>query len=115
MYDRRPIKPFVETDADLDDYLCKHIANFKGDAADLQSALGALVLGRHLGLRALRIMHSPATIRKYDRVLGIKLKNGGAAQNPSRRQTSGNSIRQQDRSVLGCCNGTEDDCQQAFL
>lgn len=75
MFDRTPIKPFQNIDAELDNYLCEHIAKFEGYGGDLQAALGALVLGRHYGMRALRIMHSPATIRKYDRVLGIKLKD----------------------------------------
>lgn len=73
MIDRTPIKPFLEIDSELEDFLCEHIADFKGHGNQLQSALGALVLGRHYGMRALRIMHSPATIRKYDRALGKKL------------------------------------------
>ena len=75
MTDRTPIQPLLEIDEELDAYLCEHIATFRGQGADLEAALGALVLGRHFGLRALRIMHSPATIRKYDRILGRKLKD----------------------------------------
>ena len=75
MTDRTPIKPLLELDSETDEYLCELIASFKGHGNDLQSALGALVVGQHYGLRALRIMHSPATIRKYDRVLGRKLKD----------------------------------------
>ncbi|MCH9693883.1 MAG: hypothetical protein K0U72_05185 [Gammaproteobacteria bacterium] len=75
MFDRTPITPLLDVDDELEAYLCKHIANFRGQGSDLQSALGALVLGQHFGWRALRIMHSPKTIRKYDRVLGRKLKD----------------------------------------
>ena len=75
MYNRKPIEPLLGIDDDLDEYLCKHIAEYYGLATDIQSALGALVIGQHYGLRALRIMHGPATIRKYDRILGRKLKD----------------------------------------
>jgi len=75
MTDRTPIAPMLDIDDELDEYLCQRIADFHGLAADLQTALGALVIGRHYGLRALRIMHSPATIRKYDRIIGRRLKD----------------------------------------
>lgn len=75
MRDRTAISPLLDLDAETEAYLCKHIAEFKGPGNDLQSALGALLLGQHIGFRALRIMHSPATIRKYNRVLGMKLKD----------------------------------------
>ena len=73
--DRTPIEPLLNLSDETNEYLCEHIASFRGQGNDLQAALGALVLGQHMGLRALRIMHSPATIRKYDRVLGRKLKD----------------------------------------
>lgn len=46
------------------------IANFRGPGPTLGSALGALVMGQHYGYRGLRMMHSPSTYRKYERVLG---------------------------------------------
>ena len=51
--------------------LCAAIANFKGIGTTLEAALGALIMGQHYGTRVLRMNHSPATIRKYERILGL--------------------------------------------
>lgn len=52
--------------------ICQKIAEYEGPAASLGGALGAMVIGQHFGTRALRMMHSPATIRKYEAILGVR-------------------------------------------
>ncbi len=48
------------------------VDGFHGRLDDLESAVGMLVIGRHYGWRVLLLMHSPATIRNYFRILGIR-------------------------------------------
>ncbi len=55
--------------------VCRHIAEFSGLGNRLGAALGALVLGQHYGTRVLRMIHSPSTYRKYERILGIRFED----------------------------------------
>jgi hypothetical protein len=44
--------------------------NFKGDFAELESAIGMLILGDIVGWKVLYLIHSRSTIRNYERILG---------------------------------------------
>lgn len=50
------------------------IRTYRGHGPTLESALGAVMMGHMLGWRYLKLMHSPATYRKYERLLGIKFE-----------------------------------------
>lgn len=58
----------LDTDLDL---ICEKWANYEGQMAVFESAIGALFIGRLCGYDALRIIHSSATLRKYEDILGI--------------------------------------------
>jgi len=60
----------------------KAIVGFKGDTTVLESAVGALVMGRHFGWHVLRIMHSSRTFTKYEDILGVKFKEVLPARGP---------------------------------
>lgn len=47
------------------------IARFKGQADELESALGFLKIGIQVGWKPLTIIHSKKTFRKYEQILGI--------------------------------------------
>lgn len=49
------------------------ILNYSGDVDMLNSALGMLFTGHHYGRRFLYIVHSKRTVRKYEKVLNIKV------------------------------------------
>lgn len=51
------------------------ITNFKGQGNELESALGMLFMGHAFGWRVLYMFHSIATVRKYERILGIVAKD----------------------------------------
>lgn len=72
---RAPVRPLLEVSEEADRKLCEVIAEYRGDATTLESAIGALVLGQHFGWRALRIIHSPSTFRKYEGILGFKFED----------------------------------------
>ena len=48
---------------------------FSGDMTVLESAIGARIVGHRFGWQALRVIHATRTLRKYEEVLGIKLRD----------------------------------------
>lgn len=51
------------------------IINFKGMIDELESALGMLRIGHHVGWKLLYLIHSKKTIRKYEDILNIKIRD----------------------------------------
>jgi len=50
------------------------IANFYGQLDDLAAALGMLRMGDHFGWRVLVLIHNKRTIRKYEEILNINVR-----------------------------------------
>jgi len=55
-------------------HLNERIRAFSGNFDTLESALGALVIGRVAGWRVLRLVHSPQTYRRYESILGLEFQ-----------------------------------------
>jgi hypothetical protein len=60
------------TDEQIMSLVDQAVDGFQGELNDLESAIGMLMIGRHYGWRVLLLIHSPATVRKYTKVLGLK-------------------------------------------
>jgi len=60
---------------DFDGFVEKSVSSYRGDATALGNALGALVLGRYVGWRALRVIYSKGSYAKYQRLLDIDFKD----------------------------------------
>lgn len=65
------------------------VAAFTGQLDELESALGMLRMGHHLGWRVLYIIHSKQTIRKYEDILGIKIRDIFPEKGPSSYRSYG--------------------------
>lgn len=65
------------------------VANFKGDLLQLESALGMLQMGHHFGWKVLYIVHSKRTIRNYENILGIKIRDIFPEAGPSSYRSAG--------------------------
>ena len=52
----------------------KAIKNFRGQVPTLESAIGALHVGRKFGWKVLYIVHDLRTLKKYEDILGINFK-----------------------------------------
>lgn len=63
-----------EENKKLDEYVKNLMEVFQGDLTDLADAVGALNLGRVYGWKVLRIIYSPVTYRKYQKILGLDFK-----------------------------------------
>ncbi len=49
--------------------------NYSGDFTVLESAIGAFFLGFCLGWRPLVVIHSPKTIKRYEKILSVDFKS----------------------------------------
>lgn len=47
------------------------IDRFHGDSTQLESAIGALILGQHVGWKVLMLIHSRSTLKSYSEILGV--------------------------------------------
>lgn len=65
------------------------IKNFTGMLDELESALGMLRIGHHFGWRTLYILHSKRTIRKYEEILNIKIRDIFPEEGPSSERSIG--------------------------
>ncbi len=64
----------IQFPADLGDIVKTGFSTYTGDFTVLESAVGALFLGFIIGWKPLVIIHSPRTIKSYEKILGIKFK-----------------------------------------
>ena len=47
---------------------------FRGDITDLSRAIGMLAVGRRIGWRVTYLVYSRMAIRKYERILGVRIQ-----------------------------------------
>lgn len=65
------------------------IAGFVGQLEELESALGMLMMGHHFGWKILYLIHSKKTIRKYEDILGVKIRDIFPERGPSSYRSFG--------------------------
>ena len=65
------------------------IINFSGDLCQLEAALGMLRMGHHFGWRVLYMIHSKRTIRNYESILDIKIRDVFDDLGPSSYRSTG--------------------------
>lgn len=60
---------------ELRDIEASAIANFKGDLTQLEAALGMLRMGHRVGWKVLYIIHTKQTVRNYEAILGVRIRD----------------------------------------
>jgi hypothetical protein len=65
------------------------IVRFEGNLDELEAALGMYMMGRHFGWKVLYIIHSKKTIRKYEEILGISVRDAFDAVGPDADRSNG--------------------------
>lgn len=65
----------LTVEKETEELILQKMREFKGIATTLESALGALVVGQYFGWRVLKLLHTPATYRRYEKVLGIRFQD----------------------------------------
>ncbi|MBP6367819.1 MAG: hypothetical protein KBA82_04330 [Nitrosomonas sp.] len=73
--EKQPIPPLSPEEAlQYVAIIDKATENFRGQADELQTAIGMLMTGRLLGWKVLLIIHNKRTIRKYEEILDINVR-----------------------------------------
>lgn len=88
-HEQRLAKLTDEQRAQLQSIEDNAIITFQGNIDELESALGMLRVGHHLGWKVLYIVHSKRTIRKYEDILGIKVRELFDETGPSAKRSIG--------------------------
>lgn len=65
------------------------IVRFEGNLDELESALGMYMVGRHFGWKVLYIIHTKKTIRKYEEILGIAVREAFEPAGPDADRSNG--------------------------
>jgi len=68
------------------------VQNFRGTTDELESAIGMFVLGRHFGWKVLYIVHSKKTVKKYEDILGISVRDEFKEEEPEASRSMGYTI-----------------------
>ncbi|MGY6215901.1 hypothetical protein ACW73L_12140 [Methylolobus aquaticus] len=68
------------------------LANFKGQLDELEAALGLLRFGDHVGWKVLVLVHNKRTIRKYEEILGINVREFFPEEGPMAYRSLGYQI-----------------------
>ena len=74
---------------ELHDFFHQVVCEFDGNANDLEAALGMFVLCRYLGWRAMYLIHSKKTIKKYEGILGITVQAAFDENGPHAHRSAG--------------------------
>ena len=67
----------------------KAIDNFAGDLGDLESAIGMYMIGHHFGWKVLVLIHNKRTIRKYEEIMGLTIRDEFPKESPVSERSNG--------------------------
>jgi len=73
----------------IQEIIDRGIREHSGQIDELESALGMLLIGHHYGWKVLHLIHSKKTIRKYEEILGIKVRDFFPERGPSSPRSIG--------------------------
>lgn len=84
------------------------IIQFRGMLDELESALGMLRMGHHIGWKVLYMIHSKKTIRKYEEILDIKIRDIFPDEGPSAGRSVGLDIAKRFSNFWKVVSGEAD-------
>lgn len=87
--EERLAKLTAKQKVELEDIERRVVGNFTGDFDDLEAALGILRMGHHFGWKVLVLIHNKRTIRKYEEILGINIREFFPEEGPSTYRSIG--------------------------
>ncbi len=74
---------------------------------ELESALGMYMIGFHFGWKVLYVIHSKRTIRKYEEILGISIREQFPEFGPDADRTNAHKVIQAVSSFWKLVSGEE--------
>ena len=97
------------------DTIAQSIENYQGQAYPLETALGAVLIGHHYGWRVLKIIHSPATYKKYEQILGVSFEEICPERGPKAKKSLGLKIADRLNSFWAVATGKKKIPNKALL
>jgi hypothetical protein len=82
------------------------VAKFQGDMTQLEAALGMLRMGHHFGWKVLYLVHTKQTIRNYEEILGVKVRDIFDETGPSSYRSFGLNLAQRFSNFWKVAGGT---------
>ncbi len=83
---KTPLRPIPAVDVNDAHALVMRLdeisARFQGDFSELEAAIGMFMLGRLVGWKVLVLIHNKRTIRKYEEILGINVREDFPEEGP---------------------------------
>ncbi len=73
----------------------KAFASFRGLIDEYEAAVGMMHLGYHVGWKPLVLIHNKRTIKKYEEILGINIREMFPDEGPSWERSRGYSLVKQ--------------------
>ena len=67
------VKPIP--DREIIPHVDKVIEKYRGNANELEQAIGVWILGRKFGWKVMLLVHDRKTLAKYEKILGIKFRD----------------------------------------
>ncbi|MEH6542466.1 MAG: hypothetical protein V7721_00860 [Porticoccaceae bacterium] len=95
--------------------ITKAIDGYRGQAPTLESALGAVLIGHRYGWRVLKVIHSPATYKKYEKILGVKFQDICPERGPKASRSMGLKIADRLNSFWAVATGKKKIPNKAML
>ena len=84
-------------------------ARFQGQFGELESAIGMYMLGRLVGWKVLVLIHNKRTIRKYEKILGINVREEFQEEGPFSDKSIGLTLVKKLGNFWKAVNGIERD------
>lgn len=81
---------------------------YKGDLRELENALGFMFIGYYYGWKVLHILHGKKTVRKYEAMLGISIKEEFEQTGPYANKSIGWQFIQKVSNFWKVINGEID-------
>lgn len=81
--------------------------DFRGTIDELESAIGMYALGRHFGWKVLYIVHSKKTIKKYEELLGISIRDEFPEEGPEALRSMGYTVAKSFSNFWKVVSGEE--------
>lgn len=101
-YDAAQIERFAKIEREA-------FAKFTGTFDELEAAIGMLHLGMHLGWKPLVLIHNKRTIRKYEDILGIDIREEFPEEGPSAHRSIGYNLAKKIGNFWKAVNGSVKD------
>ncbi|MGQ0750824.1 MAG: hypothetical protein ACT4PS_09845 [Betaproteobacteria bacterium] len=85
----------------------KSVKEYQGNAAVLENAWGALLVGTQMGWKVAFIMHNQATIKNYERITGVRFRDVCDPETHLSKKSLGYAIAKGLSSIWKAIRGEE--------